>query len=197
MAISQIAKFSLYALALPRLVYLRIVPGILLAMIVCQCAYAQKYQRIENTHSIKATFLGLSYAYEHGYARESAINFELAVAGGFGSSFISGNYWLIGPVLRLENRYYYNYLYRMEKGKKTLNNAANYLALSADYVPGISIGKNAEAVSSFTLLSKWGLKRALGNHFIFEFAAGAGTMYSVTDGWNLALAIDLKFGYTF
>ncbi|MBN2814879.1 MAG: hypothetical protein JXQ80_12430 [Bacteroidales bacterium] len=197
MAISQIAKFALFAVVLPRLIYLRIAQGILLAMIVCQSATAQKYQRVENTHSIKSTFLGLSYAYEHGYARESALNFELAVAGGFGSSFIRGNYWLIGPVLRLENRYYYNYLYRMEKGKKTVNNAANYLALSADYVPGISIGKNAEAVRSFTLLSKWGLKRAMGNHFIFEFAAGPGAMYSETDGWSFALAIDLKFGYTF
>lgn len=185
------------SMSFSRLVFLRTALGLLLAMVICESANAQQYQRVENTHTIKATFLGLSYAYEHGYARESAINLELTLAGGFGSSIIRDDYWLIGPVLRLENRYYYNYLYRMEKGKKTVNNAANYLALSADYVPGISIGKNAEAQASFTVISKWGLKRALGNHFIFEFAAGVGAMYLENDGWDLALAIDLKFGYTF
>ncbi len=153
--------------------------------------------KVENTHSVKATFIGLSYAYEQSISQKSTVNFELMLAGGFGSNIIADDYWLIAPVLRVEPRYYYNYPKRIAKGKKTINNAANYLSLSADYQFGTSIGKNAHALRSISIIPKWGLKRTIGNHFIFEFAAGIGAYTSEIETWKPILAVDLKFGYTF
>lgn len=159
-------------------------------------AYAQN-DKVQNVHSLKVTFIGLSYAYEQSISQKSTVNFELMVAGGFGSSFISGDYWLITPIIRVEPRYYYNYFKRIAKNKKTINNSANYLSLSADYQFGTSIGNNAQALRTFSLIPKWGLKRTIGNHFIFEFATGIGAYTSEIETWKPTLGLDLKFGYSF
>jgi hypothetical protein len=159
-------------------------------------SYAQN-DRVQNVHSLKVTIIGLTYAYEQSISQKSTVNFELMLAGEFGSSFIGGDYWLITPIMRVEPRYYYNYLKRAEKNKKTINNSANYLSLSADYQFGTSFGSNAHALHAFSLIPKWGLKRTIGNHFIFEFAAGIGAYTSEIEMWKPTLGLDLKFGYSF
>ena len=171
--------------------------GIILILIfLINLSYGQN-DKVQNVHSLKATFIGLSYAYEQSISQKSTINFELMLAGGFGSSFINGDYWLITPIIRVEPRYYYNYLKRIDKGKKVINNSANYLSLSADYQFGTSIGNNAQALQTFSLIPKWGLKRTIGNHFIFEFATGLGAYTSEIETWKPTLGLDLKFGYSF
>lgn len=158
--------------------------------------HAQK-DKVQNTHSAKATFIGLSYAKEQSISQKSTVNFEFMIAGGFGSNYLSGDYWVIAPVMRVEPRYYYNYPKRIEKGKKTMNNSANYLSLSADYQFGESIGSNAQALQTFTVIPKWGLKRTIGNHFIFEFAVGIGAYTSEIEYWEPTFGLDLKIGYSF
>lgn len=158
--------------------------------------YAQN-DKVQNVHSLKATFIGLSYAYEQSISQKSTINFELMLAGGFGSNIIADDYWLIAPIMRVEPRYYYNFHKRITKCKKTINNSANYLSLSADYQFGTSIGNNAHALRAFGLIPKWGIKRTIGNHFIFEFATGIGAYTSEIETWKPTLRIDLKFGYCF
>ena len=159
-------------------------------------SYSQN-DKVQNVHSLKATFIGLSYSYEQSISQKSTVNFEFMIAGGFGSSFIGGDYWLIAPIMRVEPRYYYNYLKRVAKGKKIINNSANYLSLSADYQFGTSIGDNAHALRAFSIIPKWGLKRTIGNHFVFEFAAGIGAYTSEIETWKPTLGLDLKFGYSF
>lgn len=168
--------------------------GILILLAVSSFAQENKVQK---THSIKGTFIGLSYSYEQPIAQKAVVNFELMMAGGFGSSFFGGDYWLISPIIRVEPRYYYNYLTRLEKGKKTINNSANFLSVSVDYQLGFSIGNNAEAVQAISIIPKWGLKRAIGNHFNFEFATGIGAYTSEIESWKATLGLDLKIGYSF
>lgn len=158
--------------------------------------YSQN-ERVKNVHSIKATFIGLSYSFEQSISQRSILNYELIAAGGFGSSIIGGDYWLIVPIIRVEPRYYYNYLKRASKGKKIINNSANYLALSADYQFGTSIGSNAHALGTVSIIPKWGLKRTIGNRFVFEFASGIGAYTTEIKTWNPTLGLDLKFGYSF
>ncbi len=159
-------------------------------------SYSQN-DKVQNVHSLKATFIGLSYSYEQSILQKTTVNFEFMIAGGFGSSFIGGDYWLIAPIMRVEPRYYYNYLKRLAKGKKIINNSANYLSLSADYQFGTSIGDNAHALRAFSIIPKWGLKRTIGNHFVFEFATGIGAYTSEIETWKPTLGLDLKFGYSF
>ncbi len=153
--------------------------------------------RVQNIHSVKLTIGGISYSYEKAIVAESAVNFELMLAGAFGSDFLHGDYWLVAPVLMIEPRLYYNYNKRTIKGKRVINNAANYLSLSLDYQFGFGIGENAASYAHFSVVSKWGLRRALGNHFYFEGAAGPGVMATSPDNWSPFIGIDLKFGYVF
>ena len=165
-------------------------------ILISICAFGQG-GRTTNTHTIKATFLGLSYSFEQTMSQKSTINYEFIMAGGFGSDFINGNYWLIVPVIRVEPRYYYNLTKRYDKGRKTINNSANYLSFSADYQLGTGIGSNASSISTFKLIPKWGMKRTIGNHFIFEFAAGVGAQKSENNNWKSTPGLDLKLGYSF
>lgn len=161
------------------------------------CSLSAQNANTQRSHSIKGPLVGLSYAYEHPIAQQSTLNMELILNGGFGSGTFSGNYWYIAPSLRIEPRYYYNLSKRFSKGKKTINNSANYIAVSADYQPGFSIGNNAEASQYILIVPKYGLKRTMGEHFIFEVAAGVGTNIIGSSNWEAVLAMDLKLGYAF
>jgi hypothetical protein len=153
--------------------------------------------RVDNTHSFKATFIGVSYAYEQWLTQQSAVNLELMIAGGFGSNIIRGDYWIIAPVIRLEPRNYYNFVKRHDRGRNTLHNAANYVSFSIDYQPGISIGNNNHALRAVSLIPKWGLRRGFGKHLICEFATGIGAYHSEVENWQPIWGIDLKLGMAF
>jgi hypothetical protein len=127
--------------------------------------------------------------------RESSVNFELMLAGAFGSNILHGDYWLVAPVLRIEPRLYYNYVKRTIKEKKVINNAANYISLSTDYQGGIGIGQNAASNANLSVVIKWGMRRTIGRHFYFEGAAGPGAMATSPDNWSPHIGIDLKLGY--
>lgn len=166
-------------------------------LVICSANLLAQNDKTYPSHSIKGPLIGLSYSYEHPVAIQSTLNFELMISGGFGSGMFRESYWVIAPVLRVEPRYYYNLTRRFDKGKKTINNSANYFALAIDYQPGISIGKNAEAYQYLQIVPKYGLKRTIGRHFIFEIAAGLGAYVVENSDWDSVIAIDLKLGYAF
>ncbi len=161
------------------------------------CSLSAQNAKTQSSHSIKGPLVGLSYSYEHPIAQQSTLNMELILNGGFGSGIFYDSYWVIAPVLRIEPRYYHNLYKRFRKGKKTINNSANYFAFAVDYQPGFSIGKNAEANQYLQMVPKYGLKRTMGRHFIFEVAAGIGTYIIENSNWEPVLAFDLKLGYAF
>jgi hypothetical protein len=152
--------------------------------------------RTHKSHSIKGPILGLSYSYEHPVSPQSVINFELMATGGW-STFMNETAWIIGPSFRVEPRYYYNLKRRFQNDKKTKNNSANYLAFSVDYAPGIGFGKDAEIDQYFMFAPKYGLKRTIGRHFIFELAAGIGGGIIEDEGISALIVFDLKLGYAF
>ena len=165
--------------------------------VFCSYNLLAQNNKTYRSHSIKGPLIGLSYSYEHPIVQQSTLNFELILNGGFGSSIFYDSYWVIAPVLRVESRYYYNLIKRYEKERKTINNSANYLALAFDYQPGFSIGQNAEASQYLQIVPKYGLKRTMGRHFIFEIAAGFGAYVVQNYDWEGVFAIDIKLGYAF
>ena len=150
-------------------------------------------------HSLKTGFLGGWYSYEKKIERQTTLNIEAGLDMGFGQGIISnGEFWYVMvPTLKLEPRWYYNLLKRYEKGKNIGNYSANYLALStkANAEPVFS-NLAAAAIPSLQIIPKWGLRRRLGNSFIFETAIGIG-LY--VDEYEAAatLGLDIKFGYIF
>ena len=129
------------------------------------------------------------------------------------------------PVLRVEPRYYFKfqntntqiskqkldvdktlgYLSETTKqdlkdlSKKTIKNliknSAKYFSLSADYQFGVSLFNDAYAERKLSLIPKLGLKQEVGNHYIFDLAAGIGACTIENEGWVAAFGFDLKFGY--
>lgn len=107
--------------------------------------------------------------------------------------------------LSAEPRLYYNLAKRVEKGKTTDNFSGNFLGMRVRYDgPYTRRNENAfyRADGRLTVTPRWGLRRRLGEHFDFEFAAGLQT--SVRDiqgapGLELSVrpAIDWKFGFRF
>ncbi|MGV3588814.1 MAG: hypothetical protein ACO1OF_17545 [Adhaeribacter sp.] len=164
-------------------------------------SFAQESNDVENVHSAKITYLSLAYSYEHAIGKQAVLNGELKFATGLGANYFinEGKTWyVVAPILRVEPRYYYNYLKRADKGRKIINNSANYLALSINQslnpiIKSLDIGFTNE----FSVIPKWGIKRAMGRHFLFETAIGVGYRYNKLDKSRASLSFDLQFGYAF
>ncbi|PIQ21979.1 MAG: hypothetical protein COW65_05945 [Cytophagales bacterium CG18_big_fil_WC_8_21_14_2_50_42_9] len=164
-------------------------------------AFAQGGDGVENVHSAKLTYLGLSYSYEHAIGKQAVINGELKLATGFGANYFynEGKTWhVVYPMLRLEPRYYYNFIKRAGKGKKIINNSANYLALSINksfdpIIKTLGVG----LINEFSAIPKWGIKRTIGQHFFYETAIGVGYRYNRVDKSRASLGFDLQLGYAF
>jgi len=174
---------------------------VLFCLVFAFKTFAQESNGVENVHSAKLTFLGLSYSYEHALGKQTVLNGELKLATGFGANmfFNEGKTWhVVFPMLRVEPRYYYNFLKRSGKGKKTMNNSANYLALSINksFDPIIKTA-GVGLINEFNVIPKWGIKRAMGPHFFFETAIGVGYRYDKLDKSRASLGLDLQFGYAF
>lgn len=161
------------------------------SLLINHSAFICGQEGVEQIHNIKLTFLGLSYAYEKPVSARSVINFEVGFASSFEYNIIS-DYLEFSPYLNIEPRFYYNYLYRPDRGKKVTNNSANFLAISFRYHRGIS--SESEVGNLFGFRPKGGLRRPLGNHAVFEFAVGMGIYYSTEEGSiQPSPGIDLKF----
>jgi len=115
----------------------------------------------------------------------------------------SDNTYIMAPVLTLEPRWYYNIKKRNNKGKKTLNNSANFIALKTSYRPDwftISNEDNASIPNQISIVPYWAIKRNLGKHFTYETGFGIGYYWDL-DSPNrfsgITAELHLRIGYTF
>jgi len=175
---------------------------LIISLIFTFRSFAQDDTKVKNLHSIKLSYLSLAYNYEHAIAKQAVINSEIKFIYGFGANTIISNsrksYHVLIPLIRLEPRYYYNFLKRASKEKKTINNSANYLALTVNkslYPIIKSHGIIVEDV--FNVIPKWGLKRTIGEHFIFETAIGLGYEFNTIAKDRARMGFDLNLGYAF
>lgn len=148
--------------------------------------------KVQKTSTIKAGFLGLGYVYEQPMSPKSSINFAFLLSPSFGYGGFYEEYWSIGPVLEIEPRHYYNIVKRNSNGKKTLNNASNYLAISLDNKFEDDEGTSFY-LEYFSVTPKWGFRRNLGKRIQLEGATGIGI--TVSSGLEVAYGLDFKLGY--
>ncbi len=168
----------------------------LICLLVLFSLQAQTARTVK-THNIKLSAMKLGYAYEHPLGDKVVLNSELFIGGFFGYDMFQGDYWRVVPSFRLEPRYYYNFEKREEKGKKVFRNVANYISLSMDYVPSMGVGSDIQYDSFLMIGPKWGIRRMMGKHFLFEFALGVGMYSNKPNELNSGMTMDLIFGYTF
>lgn len=145
-------------------------------------------QQVECLHSVKLGFPGITYSYEHALGKQVSINFE---TGGY-LGMLNNNFYL-RPVFQFEPRFYYNVKKRFDQGK-FLNNSASFFSLTSSSIFDDFSFKNN--TPEFFIIPKWGFRRAIGNHFIFETQIGAGLKFYRSSSQFMP-GLDLKFGYVF
>jgi len=164
-------------------------------------SFAQELNGAENLHSVKLIYLGLSYSYEHALGKQAVLNGQLMLRTGLASNYFiteGKTFYAVVPFLRVEPRYYYNLLKRAGKGKKTVNNSANYLALSINQsLNPIIKNMDFNFINEFSAIPKWGIKRALGQHIFYETAIGVGYRYNRVDKSRASSGFNFQLGYAF
>lgn len=115
---------------------------------------------------------------------------------------------LISPYLSLEPRFYYGLDRRNKLERSIKNNSSNYISLLTYYVsnrtPLMNTG-DFDVVSSFSIIPKYGIRRAFAKHFNYEFSFGAGYKYNIFSNEkgchcehnNLVFDIQARIGYDF
>lgn len=160
---------------------------------------AQDKSTVLQSHlvSVDVGFIGGWITYEHQIGNKLTLNIQPGLDGGFAHGTNSHFKYHFTPTLTIEPRYYYNIQKRPEKQRKTINNSANYLTLSAWYIPGLfTVGNDDRvAIPSLHLIPKWGLRRTIGDRFIFEFAAGFGVELRQNSRASLGVGMDLQMSY--
>ncbi|WP_017732821.1 hypothetical protein [Nafulsella turpanensis] len=153
-------------------------------------------------HGIKAGLVGAWYTFETKFARQTTLNIEAGLGVDFGQGsmiFIDGDLWyVLVPTLKVEPRWYYNLFKRFRKEKNISNYSANYLALSIQgNTEPVFSNLGASGTPALRIIPKWGLRRSLGDNFIFETAVGLGVYIADMHVAAPALGLDVKFGYIF
>ncbi|MBA4409740.1 MAG: DUF3575 domain-containing protein [Bacteroidota bacterium] len=149
-------------------------------------------QQVASLHSIKAGIPGITYSYEHDLGKQFTINMEAGTNWGWQSSNNSFKI-LARPIFQVEPRIYYNVKKRYDRGH-FLNNSASFFSLSS----GFTFGTFSSVYRShaFIIAPKWGFRRAMGKHFIFEAQIGGGLWFNRNSS-QFNPELDIKFGYVF
>lgn len=121
----------------------------------------------------------------------------------WGGDFYSNTGFALYPTLSLQPKYYYNINKRVEKGKNTNNNSANYVSLQLKYTPDwfvISNHDNVKIYNQVYFIPTFGIRRNFSENFNYEFKVGFG--YGTTVGYQNKITggvmdLGFKIGYDF
>lgn len=175
---------------------------IIIVILTSFTAFSFAQEKATDIFNAKAGFIGAWIGYEKALSSDFTLNGELGYEGGFFySSWVSDKVnFIFTTTLSLEGRYYYNFDRRIEKGKNTKNNSANFIAIEAEYTPDWGTSSNADNVNvlrTFTIIPKYGFKRNLSDKFNFEFSIGPGYQWVEKYDGGIILGFDARFGFVF
>jgi hypothetical protein len=146
-------------------------------------------QQVESLHSVKFGIPSVTYSYEQALGKQFTIIMGVGATWGFQSSPNSFKF-LADPIFQVEPRIYYNVKKRYDRGH-FLNNSASFFSLNS----GFTFATDYPSHSLF-IVPKWGFRRAMGKHFIFEAQIGGGLWFG-PNSLRFNPALDIKFGYVF
>jgi hypothetical protein len=184
------------------------------AMMVAMAANAQvfsdeNFAQLPSTETTQSVSLNIpmgaeiGYAYEHPIARRATIIGRVNVYGGgaWGQNMLVGNwgYWFITPSVDVESRFYYGLDRRDRHGRDTSGNAGSFLALQMkNILPFGYISDSDLVINGGTVFTPmWGLRRVWGDHWLFEFTAGANFAWGWRGGFESSPHLGVRFGYSF
>ncbi|GEM51156.1 hypothetical protein HX001_13180 [Empedobacter brevis] len=191
---------------------------ILLTFLVSTSLFAQ--EKTTNLFNVNASVIGIGVQFEKSLGEKYTGVASLDYIGGFMYSYsdYSGSDfdYVLTTRFALEGRYYYNFDRRIEKGKNTTNNSANYIAFKTVLIPDwfTTSSDNLKINPQGALTLNYGLKRSFSKKFFYEFYTGLGISlyeedriyydenamdYRIKNSSKSGIALDLGFrvGYNF
>jgi hypothetical protein len=142
---------------------------------------------------------GIGLTYEPGLSNKMTADISAGTSGGYDitEGSLSYNIEFFRPAFyfSLTPKYFYNRQARIFKGKKPTLNSGNYIGLRLKYVT--PNGRQSDFTRNTILVNAhWGIQRAIGNHWTFNFHIGAGYARNIDfDFGTIYPAIDFKFSY--
>ena len=168
---------------------------------------AQEISVEKSTFGIQTGWFGIWLYNEAKLSNRLVLRSELGLSGEYYLNGYYENTWfLVGPSLTLEPKWYYNIKRRNDNGKSIVSNCANSLSLNTKYIPDWFTESNNDDLTFFNQISiipTWGLRRNIGHHFNYEIGSGIGYRYIFKPSTNqgnkseLAVNIHLRIGYKF
>lgn len=105
----------------------------------------------------------------------------------------------IEPMLILAPRWYYNLDKRANNNMRIDNNSGNYISFRARYQFQSIVNAEKNIQYDLLLVSTWGIRRNIGNHFNYEAGLGGGLGFDYNDERKIVLIpyVNLRVGYHF
>lgn len=182
---------------------------ILISFIFCAFTLLLKAQDASVEKSVFGIQTGPFGVWVHNESRLSnkiALRSELGLDANFWAGYNSTDF-LMGLVISLEPRWYYNLNKRKDKSKRIDGNSGNFISLNTSFHPDIDIAssnENINLVSDLTIVPTWGIRRNIGNHFNYEAGFGIGYIHyfadenvTIIDEADVAVDLHLRIGYRF
>jgi hypothetical protein len=142
---------------------------------------------------------GVGFSYEPAIAKKITIDLSAGIAGGYDIAEGSLYYDMVKPAVYVSAtpKYFYNVDRRVRKGKNTTLNSSNYLGLRIKY--NNAIRRKDDLIRNSILTNiHWGMQRAMGNHWLFNWHVGAGYAEDVEYHFGTIYpSLDFKFSYIF
>jgi hypothetical protein len=180
------------------------------AMAIALCANAQEClverPHTKTTQSVSLHIpmgAGLHYAYEHPLARRATIigrvGMDAGAVWGYNLLGDSWGFWMIAPSIDIEPRFYYGLDRRAARKRSTDSNTGSFLALQMKNVMpfGYISDSYLTIVGATSFTPMWGLRRAWGDHWLFEFTAGTTLAWGWEGGFQGSPHLGVRFGYSF
>jgi hypothetical protein len=137
-------------------------------------------QGIRTANQLSLNLLSPSVEYEIAVSNRSTIDADLGLGFTYHKALGESSYGIY-PGFELQYRYYYNFEKRYDKGRKTSENSANYLAGVGSVTGGKPIFGDLEYESDYGVFigPAWGLQRVYSSGFKLNLNLGFG--YGLND----------------
>jgi hypothetical protein len=154
---------------------------------------------VRSLTKLDLNFVGIGFTYEPRLAKFITLELSTGAAGGY--RIAEGSFEYISRIgfpafyFSANPKFFYNRQRRVEKGRKTLLNAGNYLGLKAKYTTPSVAPDNMENHALLVNLH-WGMQRAIGRRWTINTHFGFGYGYDLaTNSGAVYPSVDLHFSY--
>ena len=182
---------------------------IFLTITLCGITLLAKSQDASVEKSVFGIQTGVLGTWAHNESRltnrialRSEVGLDVSIWGGNNS-----NDFILGTIISLEPRWYYNISKRKNKSKRIDGNSGNFISLKAWYHPDLILATsndNINLISDFSIVPTWGIRRNIGKHFNYEAGFGIGYIYyfkekntTLLDEADIAVNLHVRIGYRF